>query len=230
MCAYTNTRYLSAGIQMVSGVELYGGYARALSGTDRSVRNPVKYRSIIDGKVGTDEYVYHCVIFREVSGAVLDGFHIVNGDATLTGTETALIKNGGGIVMAVDPVAGVTGDGSMTGNVIRNCLIENCVANKGAALYAQPYPGAKFDLKMSNCVINNNTSVDMDSGEAAALCFDIPAEGNDEISVELDHQTIVKNVGYGVCATQPGKVSIVNSWVWSNASRAYDDCTRLTAR
>lgn len=214
---------------MVSGVELYGGYARALSGTDRSVRNPVKYRSIIDGKVGTDEYVYHCVIFREVSGAVLDGFHIVNGDATLTGTETALIKNGGGIVMAVDPVAGVTGDGSMTGNVIRNCLIENCVANKGAALYAQPYPGAKFDLKMSNCVINNNTSVDMDSGEAAALCFDIPAEGNDEISVELDHQTIVKNVGYGVCATQPGKVSIVNSWVWSNASRAYDDCTRLTA-
>ena len=229
LCAYTNTRYLSAGIQMVSGVELYGGYARALSGTDRSVRNPVKYRSIIDGKVGTDEYVYHCVIFREVSGAVLDGFHIVNGDATLTGTETALIKNGGGIVMAVDPVAGVTGDGSMTGNVIRNCLIENCVANKGAALYAQPYPGAKFDLKMSNCVINNNTSVDMDSGEAAALCFDIPAEGNDEISVELDHQTIVKNVGYGVCATQPGKVSIVNSWVWSNASRAYDDCTRLTA-
>lgn len=229
LCAYTNTRYLSAGIQMVSGVELYGGYARALSGTDRSVRNPVKYRSIIDGKVGTDEYVYHCVIFREVSGAVLDGFHIVNGDATLTGTETALIKNGGGIVMAVDPVAGVTGDGSMTGNIIRNCLIENCVANKGAALYAQPYPGAKFDLKMSNCVINNNTSVDMASGEAAALCFDIPAEGNDEISVELDHQTIVKNVGYGVCATQPGKVSMVNSWVWSNASRAYDDCTRLTA-
>ncbi len=229
LCAYTNTRYLSAGIQMVSGVELYGGYARSLTGTDRSVRNPVKYRSIIDGKVGTDEYVYHCVIFKEVSDAVLDGFHIINGDATLTGVETALIKNGGGIVLAIDPETGVVGDGSMTGNVVRNCLVENCVANKGAALYAKPHQGAKFDLKMTNCVINNNTAEDTESGLASAICFDIPAQGNDEIKIELDHQTIVKNVGYGVCATLPGKVSIIDSWVWSNASKAYDDCTRLSS-
>lgn len=229
LCAYTNTRYLSAGIQMVSGVELYGGYARSLTGTDRSVRNPVKYRSVIDGKVGDGEYVYHCVIFKEVSDAVLDGFHIINGDATLTGEETALIKNGGGIVLAIDPEAGAVGDGSMTGNVVRNCLVENCVANKGAALYAKPYQGAKFDLKMTNCVINNNTAEDTESGLASAICFDIPAQGNDEIKIELDHQTIVKNVGFGVCASLPGKVSIIDSWVWSNASMAYDDCTRLSS-
>ena len=229
LCAYTNTRYLSAGIQMVSGVELYGGYARSLTGTDRSVRNPVKYRSVIDGKVGDGEYVYHCVIFKEVSDAVLDGFHIINGDATLTGVETALIKNGGGIVLAIDPEAGAVGDGSMTGNVVRNCLVENCVANKGAALYAKPHQGAKFDLKMTNCVINNNTAEDTESGLASAICFDIPAQGNDEIKIELDHQTIVKNVGYGVCASLPGKVSIIDSWVWSNASKAYDDCTRLSS-
>lgn len=229
LCAYTNTRYLSAGIQMVSGVELYGGYARSLTGTDRSVRNPVKYRSVIDGKVGDGEYVYHCVIFKEVSDAVLDGFHIINGDATLTGVETALIKNGGGIVLAIDPETGVVGDGSMTGNVVRNCLVENCVANKGAALYAKPHQGAKFDLKMTNCVINNNTAEDTESGLASAICFDIPAQGNDEIKIELDHQTIVKNVGFGVCATLPGKVSIIDSWVWSNASKAYDDCTRLSS-
>lgn len=229
LCAYTNTRYLSAGIQMVSGVELYGGYSRSLTGTDRSVRNPVKYRSVIDGKVGDGEYVYHCVIFKEVSDAVLDGFHIINGDATLTGVETALIKNGGGIVLAIDPETGVVGDGSMTGNVVRNCLVENCVANKGAALYAKPHQGAKFDLKMTNCVINNNTAEDTESGLASAICFDIPAQGNDEIKIELDHQTIVKNVGYGVCASLPGKVSIIDSWVWSNASKAYDDCTRLSS-
>ena len=35
--------------------------------------------------------------------------------------------------------------------------------------------------------------------------------------MNMDHQTIVKNVGYGVYATLPGKVSLIDSWVWSNA-------------
>lgn len=43
----------------------------------------------------------------------------------------------------------------------------------------------------------------------------------------MDHQTIVKNVGYGVYATLPGKVSLIDSWVWSNARFAITDCTQL---
>ncbi len=229
LCAYTNERYLSAGIQLVSDVEVYGGYAASLAGTDLSLRNPTVYRSVIDGKVGDGEYIYHCVIMREISNAILDGFHIISGDATLTGNETALIKNGGGIVIAIDPEKGLVGNGDMTGNVIRNCIIENCIANKGAALYAQPHPGAAFDLKMSNCVINNNTSRDNTPSGLSALYFDIPAQGNEQVKIELDHQTIVKNVGYAVSTTVPDRVSIIDSWVWSNAGQAYDDCTKLTS-
>lgn len=229
LCAYTNERYLSAGIQLVSDVEVYGGYAASLAGTDLSLRNPTVYRSVIDGKVGDGEYIYHCVIMREISNAILDGFHIISGDATPTGNETALIKNGGGIVIAIDPEKGLVGNGDMTGNVIRNCIIENCIANKGAALYAQPHPGAAFDLKMSNCVINNNTARENTPEGFSAVYFDIPTQGNDRIKIELDHQTIVKNVGYAVGASVPGLVSIIDSWIWSNASQAYDDCTKLTA-
>ena len=228
LCAYNNERYLSASIQMVSGVEVYGGYARSLAGTDRSLRNPVKYRSVIDGKVGDKEFVYHCVVFKEVSDAVLDGFHIINGDAVSIGNEPPLIKSGGGIVMMVDPQMGAVAGGTMTGNVIRNCIIENCVGEKGAALYAAPHKGADFSLTMSNCVINNNTSFYSDTFSDAAVYFDIPDEAG-SVSVEMDHCTIVKNVGYGVYATLPGKVSLIDSWVWSNARFDLSDCTQLKA-
>lgn len=228
LCAYNNERYLSASIQMVSGVEVYGGYARSLAGTDRSLRNPVKYRSVIDGKVGDDMFVYHCVVFKEVSDAVLDGFHIINGDAVSIGNEPPLIKSGGGISMSVDPVTGPLRGGSMTGNSIRNCIIENCVGEKGAALYAAPHKGADFSLTMSNCVINNNTSFYSDTFSDAAVYFDIPDEAG-SVSVEMDHCTIVKNVGYGVYATLPGKVSLIDSWVWSNARFDLSDCTQLKA-
>ena len=228
LCSYFSDRYLSAGIQLVSGVEVYGGYARSLAGTDRSLRNPVVYRSVIDGKVGDKEFVYHCVVFKEVSDAVLDGFHIINGDATQTGNQSSLIKHGGGIVMVVDPQMGAVAGGTMTGNVIRNCIIENCVGERGAALYAAPREGADFSLTMSNCVINNNTSTYSDAAPSAAVYFDMPgAAGN--VSVNMDHQTIVKNVGYGVYATLPGKVSLIDSWVWSNARFDLSDCTQLKA-
>ncbi len=228
LCAYNNERYLSASIQMVSGVEVYGGYARSLAGTDRFLRNPVKYRSVIDGKVGDKDFVYHCVVFKEVSDAVLDGFHIINGDATQTGNQSSLIKHGGGIVMVVDPQMGAVAGGTMTGNVIRNCIIENCVGEKGAALYAAPHKGADFSLTMSNCVINNNTSTHSDAAPSAAVYFDMPGTAGN-VSVNMDYQTIVKNVGYGVYATLPGKVSLIDSWVWSNARFDLSDCTQLKA-
>ena len=47
--------------------------------------------------------------------------------------------------------------------------------------------------------------------------------------MNMDHQTIVKNVGYGVYATLPGKVSLIDSWVWSNARFDLSDCTQLKA-
>ena len=190
LCSYFSDRYLSAGIQLVSGVEVYGGYARSLAGTDRSLRNPVVYRSVIDGKVGDKEFVYHCVVFKEVSDAVLDGFHIINGDATQTGNQSSLIKHGGGIVMVVDPQMGAVAGGTMTGNVIRNCIIENCVGEKGAALYAAPHKGADFSLTMSNCVINNNTSNHSHAAPSAAVYFEMPGTAGN-VSVNMDHQTIV---------------------------------------
>ena len=226
LCAYTNERFRSAGIQMVSGVEVRGGYAASLTGTDLSLRNPVEYRSVIDGKVGDDEYVYHCVVFKETSDAVLDGFHIINGDATPTGDGSALIKSGGGIVMAVDPSTGAVAGGAMTGNAIRNCIIENCAGELGGALYAAPATGADFSLAMGNCVINNNTALHTADRPAAAVYFDIPGDAG-TVSVAMEHQTIVKNVGYAIYATRDGSVTLEDSWAWSNAAREYPDGTAL---
>lgn len=226
LCAYTNERFRSAGIQMVSGVEVRGGYAASLTGTDLSLRNPVEYRSVIDGKVGDDEYVYHCVVFKETSDAVLDGFHIINGDATPTGDGSALIKSGGGIVMAVDPSTGAVAGGAMTGNAIRNCIIENCAGELGGALYAAPATGADFSLAMGNCVINNNTALHSADRPAAAVYFDIPGDAG-TVSVAMEHQTIVKNVGYAIYATRDGSVTLEDSWAWSNAAREYPDGTAL---
>ena len=226
LCAYTNERFRSAGIQMVSGVEVRGGYAASLTGTDLSLRNPVEYRSVIDGKVGDDEYVYHCVVFKETSDAVLDGFHIINGDATPTGDGSALIKSGGGIVMAVDPSTGAVAGGAMTGNAIRNCIIENCAGELGGALYAAPATGADFSLAMGNCIINNNTALHSADRPAAAVYFDIPG-GAGTVSVAMEHQTIVKNVGYAIYATRDGSVTLEDSWAWSNAAREYPDGTAL---
>lgn len=226
LCAYTNERFRSAGIQMVSGVEVRGGYAASLTGTDLSLRNPVEYRSVIDGKVGDDEYVYHCVVFKETSDAVLDGFHIINGDATPTGDGSALIKSGGGIVMAVDPSTGAVAGGAMTGNAIRNCIIENCAGELGGALYAAPATGADFSLAMGNCVINNNTALHSADRPAAAVYFDIPGDAG-TVSVAMEHQTIVKNVGYAIYVTRDGSVTLEDSWAWSNAAREYPDGTAL---
>lgn len=226
LCAYTNERFRSAGIQMVSGVEVRGGYAASLTGTDLSLRNPVEYRSVIDGKVGDDEYVYHCVVFKETSDAVLDGFHIINGDATPTGDGSALIKSGGGIVMAVDPSTGAVAGGAMTGNAIRNCIIENCAGELGGALYAAPATGADFSLAMGNCIINNNTALHSADRPAAAVYFDIPGDAG-TVSVAMEHQTIVKNVGYAIYATRDGSVTLEDSWAWSNAAREYPDGTAL---
>lgn len=226
LCAYTNERFRSAGIQMVSGVEVRGGYAASLTGTDLSLRNPVEYRSVIDGKVGDDEYVYHCVVFKETSDAVLDGFHIINGDATPTDDGSALIKSGGGIVMAVDPSTGAVAGGAMTGNAIRNCIIENCAGELGGALYAAPATGADFSLAMGNCIINNNTALHSADRPAAAVYFDIPGDAG-TVSVAMEHQTIVKNVGYAIYATRDGSVTLEDSWAWSNAAREYPDGTAL---
>ncbi len=211
----------SALIDMVSNVEVRGGYPSSLTGTDVNGRNPMQYPSVIDAAIGvTYAYnAYHGVVFRGVNNAVLDGFRIVNANAsTIHNSNKPSYPDAGGI-WVVDNFSGY--EGSMSGNVVRNCVIENCRGDKGGAVcVSSSLPG--FSLTIENCVINNNEGT-MENAPKAAVYADI-ADG----SMGMNHCTVVRNVGYPVYAAGNTKIELKNSWIWCNTSQPYSDAESIT--
>jgi hypothetical protein len=150
--SYVDGRLRMVPIDVPSNVNLYGGYPDELTGTDLSAtingtlyqRNPLRYPSIITGKV-TNDYqvnVAHLVTFNGSTDVVFDGFQVryANASSTLlTNTD----KNGGGMIFS---------NGARVS--VRNTLIAGCTAEKGAAIFAT---GAS-QVTFVNCIIHNNTS------------------------------------------------------------------------
>lgn len=164
---------------------------------------------------------------RKSPGAVLDGFHIINGDATPEGNETALIKSGGGIVMggSIRRRVQVAG-GTMTATSYATASSRTVSATKGAALYAAPHEGGRLLLDDEQLCHQQQHIFLQRYGPGAAVYFDIP-DAAGSVSVKMDHQTIVKNVGYGVYATLPGKVSLIRFVGMEQCRFAITDCTQL---
>lgn len=182
-------------ISMKSNVKLYGGFPHNVASPGMDLRDPLAYRTIIEGDIGikgdyTDNS-YHLVLFDSslTGSSVIDGFYIRNANA-LPEPET---HGKAGAVCVNSPYA-----------VIRNCVIENCLALEGAAVYStQPF-------RMENCVINNN-----DSREGAVV---VAVSGTKFINV-----TVVLNKGVGIAGGD-----IMNSLIWGNTGTVGEENTQVS--
>lgn len=190
------------------GVSLYGGFNAKLSGTEGStvegetfvpaggsdaepMRNPVDYRTVFDGTLAGGN-LYHVVTMSDEGTAVIDGFHIVNGDAA---DGSSVIKSGGGILHE---------NGTL---YVRNCMIENNIATNGAGVTML---GATKKLVMTNTVVNNNTNTGLSSDPLnAAIVLKNDAR--------LNHCTVIHNNAPGICAVD-GQLMLYNSVLWGNTS------------
>ncbi len=160
-------------LAMQSGkpLRIVGGYHRNDAESRSVVRDPLTYRSQLNGNNGGDsleEGLYHVVTVEPGAKAELDGFHVINGYAA----GAASLHYGAG--MLVRDGADVT---------LTNCIFENNTAAEGAAIDAR---NAK--LTMQNCVVNNNTNTN-----TAAPVVNCPAG-----SLTMQHVTIVNNIGAAV--------------------------------
>lgn len=228
----TNTRgnYMTGHLRsssfiMVSNVEVYGGYPEALTGTDETGRDPIKYPTHVTGDIADDKYinnVHHLVRFGDVHNAVFDGFRLYAGNAYSTAISTASSRHGGGVLVYT------TANGkTCTNNVLRNCVIANCSALQGAGIYVTGLgqdlandPHRTISLTVENCIIHNNTSTDATT--PSAVC----ARGGNT-TLTLNHCTVRGNVGYGVAATEKAKVTMNNSVIHANAKKAMDEVATL---
>lgn len=121
-------------------IEIYGGYHRT-TGNNTVVRDPLTYRSIINGNTEAKDItqgLYHCITVERGAKLVLDGFHVINGYAA---GEASRQYGAGLLAHAGSEVT------------VRNCIFENNTAQEGAAIDAR-----EAVLTMENCVVNNNTN------------------------------------------------------------------------
>ncbi len=160
-------------LAMQSGkpLRIVGGYHRNDAESRSVVRDPLTYRSQLNGNNGGDSLedgLYHVVTVEQGANVELDGFHVINGYAA----GAASLQYGAGLL--------VNGSANVT---LTNCIFENNTAAEGAAIDAR---NAK--LTMQNCVVNNNTNTN-----TAAPVVNCPAS-----SLTMQHVTIVNNIGAAV--------------------------------
>ncbi|MDR1755473.1 MAG: right-handed parallel beta-helix repeat-containing protein [Culturomica sp.] len=175
-------------LEMRNGVAVQGGYAPELTGTDRSLRNPVQYRTVISGDVGIkgdlSDNLYHLVFFNGITDAVLDGVNLMYANSEGSTQPGGAVWLSGG-----------------SRNRIQNCIIENNRSVTGAAVYASHTSYWNAESTMWNSVINNNEST---GGYAV-----------DVACMELVNVTIVMNTGNGIRVDRsPG---LFRSVVWGNS-------------
>ena len=168
-------------------IEIYGGYHRDETDPNTAVRDPLTYRSIINGNTeGKDitQGLYHCITVQQGAKLVLDGFHVINGYAA----GEASRQYGAGLLAHARSTV-----------TVRNCIFENNTAQDGAAIDAR-----EATLTLQNCVVNNNTNTLTD-----AAVINCP-------NLTLNHVTVVNNVGaaptdMGASSFSAGNTSGTNS-------------------
>ena len=147
-------------------LRIVGGYHRNDAESRSVVRDPLTYRSQLNGNNGgssLEDGLYHVVTVEQGANVELDGFHVINGYAA----GAASLQYGAG--MLVRDGADVT---------LTNCIFENNTAATAAAIDAR-----SATLTMRNCVVNNNTNTS--SSEQLINCPNLT----------MHHVSIVNNVG-----------------------------------
>ena len=162
-------------LAMQSGkpLRIVGGYHRNDAESRSVVRDPLTYRSQLNGNNGGDSLedgLYHVVTVEQGANVELDGFHVINGYAA----GAASLQYGAGLL--------VNGSANVT---LTNCIFENNTAATAAAIDAR-----NATLTMQNCVVNNNTNTD-----EKAPVINCPAD-----NLTMHHVTIVNNLGAAVAS------------------------------
>jgi hypothetical protein len=244
----------SAAIHMIDGLLLYGGYPSKLKGTSTEGRNPKDYPSVITGNIiGNWKFNgIHIVSFSNVQDAVIDGFHLEYGNGEMPDSPNydgndnpsgyiyrLAFGYGAGIFMGARSVTNKGDLKDMTGNVARNCVIANGFAPFGGGAVFLSGTNTKADgnlqkaeLQMVNCVIHNNQVRNKQVGTSKQ--YRVTAgiiQGTGNAKIEMDHCTIVNNVGnvFSLISYGGGTPSITvnNSAVYTNATDSLGDRAEL---
>lgn len=198
----------SSYIDLPSHVRLYGGFASSLTGTDISKRNPKAYPTRITANITGSDYAENgCHIITVRHGAtdvIVDGFQLYFANAQTSSVLPTLALEGGAGIAIINSYA----DKLMENIKIRNCVVANCTASQGSALFLRNTPGAKMNVEVENCIFHNNAV----TREQAAT---VEATGRNA-TLTLNHCLIRGNVGYGVMATDNANIKVKNTALHAN--------------
>lgn len=202
-------------ITVPSNVRLYGGFSESLTGTDVSIRDPKKTPTRITANIIGGNYedngTHIIIIGHGTSHAVVDGFQLYFANTQTNEVLTSLgLQAGAGLAVLNSVTSPLTGKETqaMHGNIVRNCVIANCTAPQGAAVYMSNSSGKEMQLKMENCIFHNNSVLHADSAIVAAV--------GDRIDLELNHCLIRGNIGYAVMAKDGAQISVKNTALHAN--------------
>ena len=167
----------------------YPAYSEKEDPTD-SDRNPILYRTEVNGNIEGSELsdgLYHLVRIEAGANVTIDGYVFTHAYAA---GKAYMPYGGGALIGSVDQI------NDPTTVKFKNCIFENNTAMNGAALATMP-DAENVNLELENCVINNNTSQDINEQQLTewpSIIYLNKSEGSKN-QLTLKHVTIINNIG-----------------------------------
>ena len=183
---------------------LYAGYPAYSENKnpDDSDRNPTLYRTEINGNMEGSELsdgLYHLVRIEAGANVTIDGYAFSHAYAA---GKAYMPYGGGALIGSVDQI------NDPTTVKFKNCIFENNTAMNGAALATMP-DAENVNLELENCVINNNTSQDINEQQLTewpSIIYLNKSEGSKN-QLTLKHVTIINNIGLAPTTKDLGSTS-----------------------
>lgn len=183
---------------------LYAGYPAysEKKNPDDSDRNPILYRTEVNGNMEGSELsdgLYHLVRIEAGANVTIDGYVFTHAYAA---GKAYMPFGGGALIGSVDQI------NDPTTVKFKNCIFENNTAMNGAALATMP-DAENVNLELENCVINNNTSQDINEQQLTewpSIIYLNKSEGSKN-QLALKHVTIVNNIGLAPATKDLGSTS-----------------------
>ena len=171
---------------------LYAGYPAYSEKDDPtdSDRKPIQYRTEVNGNMEGSELsdgLYHLLRIEAGANVTIDGYVFTHAYAA---GKAYMPYGGGALIGSVDQI------NDPTTVKFKNCIFENNTAMNGAALATMP-DAENVNLELENCVINNNTSQDINEQQLTewpSIIYLNKSEGSNN-QLTLKHVTIVNNIG-----------------------------------
>ena len=183
---------------------LYAGYPAYSENKnpDDSDRNPILYRTEVNGNIEGSELsdgLYHLVRIEAGANVTIDGYVFTHAYAA---GKAYMPYGGGALIGSVDQI------NDPTTVKFKNCIFENNTAMNGAALATMP-DAENVNLELENCVINNNTSQDINEQQLTewpSIIYLNKSEGSKN-QLTLKHVTIINNIGLAPAKKDLGSTS-----------------------